>query len=210
MNACDLFPQHNVFPNIFMFRDFGPTLPAGMAYLHFLATLVAATLVASSAVFQIQGQEFNDSEEEQFLLSKGGSDELAVETIWDCWESQVTAAFGWSRSNIDAAVASLPRIFDYVHFACGQRSLDRHLRKANLYGIGYDKVIHRSMDINTDEGIVLAIICVLCLKRGGVLCGGPECKSWLTFMTKHITKRSRDNIEGDETKTMVYLRSSDD
>ena len=179
----------------------------GMIRCRNIAVLFANVLLVASAVFWIEGHEFPDSSSDEELTMKFSRtvEGLVAETIWDCWSSEVGEFLGWTEENIVAQIAAIPRVFDYVHFFCGQRSLDRQLRAANLFGIGFDKVVHPLMDFNSRQGAILAIIAVLAVKAGGVLGGGPECKSWLCFLTRSITKRNSHNIEGDQNRPFVTL-----
>ena len=156
------------------------------------------------AGFEIQGEFFHDTDQEGHFLIAQGSDELACETIWDNWQAEVQEAFGWTRHNMIDAISCLPRIFDYVHLFCGKRVLDRRLKEVHLHGIGIDQVVSASMNLQTKEGILFALLAVLCLKKGGILCGGPDSKTW-HYPSKRDLKREPGNIEGDTTKPMVIL-----
>lgn len=88
------------------------------------------------------------------------------------------------------------RNFDFVDICAGKARIAKWALAAGLTGAAIDIEYGQHMDINTDEGLALAIVCVLRVVVGGLVFLACKCSSWI-WMCRASTKRSHENPQGN-------------
>ena len=89
-----------------------------------------------------------------------------------------------------------------VELCAGKGRINRFFEAMGCAGIALDKLYGDNMNLTTQAGLALAVGAVLRLMPGGLLCGGPQCSSWV-WISRSSTKRSKDNPAGDVRRDSV-------
>ena len=88
------------------------------------------------------------------------------------------------------------RNFNFVDICSGRARITKWAMSTGLLGVAIDKDYGDHMNIGSDEGFALAVLCVLRLVQGGLAFFACQCSSWV-WMSRHSTKRSMSNPTGN-------------
>jgi len=91
---------------------------------------------------------------------------------------------------------------DMVELFAGKQQLTKAMRCAGFCAEPFDVLYSKKHDIESDEGFRCLLEASLRLKAGGVLWGGPPCKTWI-WIARSGTSRSASRPEGDTSVVRV-------
>ena len=107
-----------------------------------------------------------------------------------------------TAENVQRFVQDIGRVNDFVDYFAGSRRIHSTLTKCGWKGCFYDIQEQRKyMDMSIDVGQAVALILMLSVVAQGLICGGPECSTWIVMSMGH-TKRNTQ-IEGDVSRSDV-------
>ena len=94
------------------------------------------------------------------------------------------------------------RDLDLFDVCAGQARLSRWALLGGLKSIALDRDYSPIMDINTDEGLSIALAFLLRVRPGGLCFIGAQCSSWV-WLSRSTTKRSIENPYGNTSFNRV-------
>ena len=94
------------------------------------------------------------------------------------------------------------RNLHFLDVCAGKAGITRWATLGGLQGCAYDRSYGPHMDMNTDEGLALALILLFRVQPGGLLFIAAQCSSWV-WISRSRTGRTKENPEGDYSKPHV-------
>lgn len=112
---------------------------------------------------------------------------------------------GWEIVNDIIYKPAFKRTSKFAELFSGQGELTRHLNSIGYPGVGYDKVIHPSLDILTLPGLVFAILIVCSVCPGGLVWISPPRETWMRFDSAFRCERhEHDDFRGNQDRWDVW------
>ena len=86
---------------------------------------------------------------------------------------------------------------DFAEIFAGEQSITKGLKAFGFTGVAVDSRMGVDYDLLRPAGLVLTLMAVMKIRRGGLLWLAPPCSSWI-WMSMGSTKRTNKAVLGDQ------------
>ena len=94
------------------------------------------------------------------------------------------------------------RNWQFLDVCAGKARITKWAMTAGLFGAAIDQTYGAHMNINTNEGFALLLLCLLRVCSGGLMIIAAQCSSWV-WLSRSTSGRSTENPHGDVSKQFV-------